>query len=86
MYVAERQDYHLIDDIWFSYKILKIPNFCLRFSGYHHFQHQSQSDKGVSELNNDADLIFIATVDRLLNMANLFDVHGGPYRNLDFKK
>ena len=24
MHVAERQDYHLIDDLWFSYKILKI--------------------------------------------------------------
>ena len=23
-----KKDYHLIDDLWFSYKILKIPNVC----------------------------------------------------------
>ena len=60
MHVAERQDYHLIDDLWFSYKILKIPNFCWRFSCHHHFRHRSQSGPDFSEMNNDADLIFKA--------------------------
>ena len=60
MHVAERQDYHLIDDLWFAYKILKVLNFCWRFSCHHHFRHRPQSGPDFSEINNDADLIFIA--------------------------
>ena len=59
MHVAERQDYHLIDDLWFSYKILKIRNFYQRFSCHYHFRHRYQSGPDFSEMNNDADLIFI---------------------------
>ena len=42
-----------------------------------------------SEMNNDADLIFIAVWQQMIgfsNMANLFDLDGGPYSYLDFKK
>ena len=40
-------------------------------------------------MNNDADLIFIAVRQQLIgfsNMANLFDLDGGPYSYIDFKK
>ena len=89
MHVAERKDYHLIDDLWFSYKILKIRNFCWRFSCHHHFWHRYQSVPDFSEINNDADLIFIGVWQQLVgfsNMANLFDLDGGPYSYLGFKK
>ena len=52
MHFAERQDDHLIDDLWFSYKILKIH--------LHHFWQQYQSGPDFSEMNKNADLIFIA--------------------------
>ena len=39
-------------------------------------------------MNNDADLNFIAVWQQMLgfsNIANLFDLDGGPYSYLDFK-
>ena len=62
--------------IWlmiYGYNILKIWNFCWRFSCHHHFRFQYQSDLDSSEMNN-ADLIFIAVWQRMIgfsNMANL---------------
>ena len=84
MHVDERKDYHLIDDLWFSYKILKIPNF----SYHHHFRHLFQSGPDFSETNNDADLIPITVCLQMIgfsNMANLFDLDGGTYSYLDLK-
>ena len=66
-HVAEREDYHLIDDLWFSYKIRKSSKFLLEFFFFffffflfchHHFRHRYQSGPDFSEMNNDADLIF----------------------------
>ena len=40
-------------------------------------------------MNNDGDLIFIAVWQQMIgfsNMAYLFDLDGGPYSYLDFKK
>ena len=74
MHVAERQAYHLIDNLWFSYKI--------QFSCHHHFRHRYQSGQEFSEMNNDADLIFIALWQQMMgfsNMVNLFDLDGGQY-------
>ena len=68
---------------------LKIRNFCWRFSCHHHFQHWYQSDPDFSEMDNDANLIFIAVWQQMLrfsNMADLFDLDGGPYSYLDLKK
>ena len=78
-------------DWWFMVplQILKIRNFCWRFSCHHHFRHRYQSGPDFSEMNNDADLIFITVwqqVIRFSNMANLFGLDGGPYSYLDFKK
>ena len=60
------------------------------FAGSHyHFRYRYQSDPDFSEMNNDADLIFLALWRMMIgfsNMANLFDFDGGPYRYLDFKK
>ena len=81
MHVAERQDYHLIDDLWFSYKILKIPNFCWRFSCHHHFRHRPQPGPDFSKI----DLVWQQMID-FSNIANLFDSDGGSYSYLDFKK
>ena len=53
---------HFIAALWFSYKILKILNFCLRFSCHHNFWHRYQSGPDFSEMNNDADTIFIAVI------------------------
>ena len=58
MHVAERQDYHLTDDVWFSYKIL--TDFLLEVFLSVSFRHRSQSGPDFSEMNNDADLTFIA--------------------------
>ena len=47
---------------------------------HHHFRHRYQSGPGFSEMNNDADLIFIAVWQQMIgfaNMANLFDFDGG---------
>ena len=51
------------------------------------FWHRYQSSPDFSELNNDADLMFIAAWQQMgfSNMANLFDLDGGPYSYLDFK-
>ena len=89
MHVAERQDYHLIDDLLFSNKILKIRNFCWRFSRQHHFRHRYQSGPVFSEMKNDADLIFIAVWQQMIgfsNMTSLFYLKSGPYSYLDFKR
>ena len=77
MHVAERQNYDLIDDLLFAYKILKSRIFCWRFC-HHLFWHRYQSGPVFSEMDNDADLIFIAMIG-FSNMANLFDLDGGPY-------
>ena len=77
----------MIDNLWFSYKILKIPNFCWRFSCHHHFQPRYQSGPDLAEINNDADLIFSAVWQQMIglsNVANLFDLDGEPYNYLDF--
>ena len=40
-------------------------------------------------MNNDADLIFVAVWQQMIgfsNMADLFDLDGGPNSYLDFKK
>ena len=71
MHVAKRQDYHLIDELWFSYKIPKIRNVCLRFSCHHHFRHRYQSDPDFSEMNNDADLIFIAVRRQMIGFSHI---------------
>ena len=42
-----------------------------------------------SEMNKDADLIFISVWQQMIgfsNRANSFDCDGGPYSYLDFKK
>ena len=61
MHVAERQDYHLIDDLWFSYKILKIPNFAGGFLSTS-FSVPMRSGPDFSEMNSDADLILFSQI------------------------
>ena len=74
MHVAEREEYHLIDDLWLVLlPILKIRNFAGGFlvtiifsiprvklpRGQDKPVHRYQSGPDFSEMNNDADLIFI---------------------------
>ena len=54
-----------------------------------HFRHRYQSDPDFSEMNNDADFIFIVVWQHMIgvsNMANLFDLNGGQLIYVDFKK
>ena len=60
MQVAQRPDYHLVDDLRFFYKILKIPNFAGGFLVTIIFDTGLTLSPDFTEMNTDVDLIFIA--------------------------
>ena len=92
MHVAERQDYHLIDDFKvllqnpenlfdFLLEVFLSPSFLAPVLVWSRLLRK--------KMNNDADLIFIAEWQQMIgfsNTANLFDLDCGLYSYLDFKK